>query len=138
MFILYLNMPGRIVYALVSREKTVLAEHTSTTGNFPTITRVLLGRIPPEDGKMSYVYDSHVFHYIVEDGITYLCMADEEFIRRIPFAFLDEVKAKFLDMYGLERAKTAIAFAERRVLARTKGTWTTTTKTQMQTISTSA
>ena len=60
---------------------------------------------------MSYVYDSHVFHYIVEDGITYLCMADEEFRRRIPFAFLDEVKAKFLDMYGLERAKTAIAFA---------------------------
>lgn len=45
------------LYALVARGKTVLAEFTFTTGNFPTITRVLLGKIAPEDSKMSYVYD---------------------------------------------------------------------------------
>lgn len=45
------------LYSLVARGKTVLAEFTFTTGNFPTITRVLLGKIAPEDGKMSYVYD---------------------------------------------------------------------------------
>lgn len=45
------------LYSLVARGKTVLAEFTFTTGNFPTITRVLLGKIPPEDTKMSYVYD---------------------------------------------------------------------------------
>ena len=66
---------GKIVYALVSRSKCVLAEYTATSGNFPTVTRVLLAKIPETDSKMSYVYDSHVFHYVVEDGITYLCMA---------------------------------------------------------------
>ena len=39
-----------ILYALVARGNTVLAEYTFTSGNFPTITRVLLGKIPEQDG----------------------------------------------------------------------------------------
>eukprot|EP00586_Coscinodiscus_wailesii_P021982 CAMPEP_0172496982 /NCGR_PEP_ID=MMETSP1066-20121228/94726_1 /TAXON_ID=671091 /ORGANISM="Coscinodiscus wailesii, Strain CCMP2513" /LENGTH=222 /DNA_ID=CAMNT_0013269549 /DNA_START=198 /DNA_END=866 /DNA_ORIENTATION=+ len=102
-----------IVYALVSRQKTVLAEHTSTsaTGNFPTVTRVLLAKIPTVDGKMSYVYDQYVFHYIVENGICYLCMSDELNKHRLPYAFLQELKANFVAMYGTERPQTAIAFS---------------------------
>ena len=46
-----------ILYALVARNKHVLAEYTSSQGNFPTVTRVLLSKIPDQDGKMSYVYD---------------------------------------------------------------------------------
>jgi len=46
-----------ILYALVARGKTVLAEYTFTSGNFPTITRLILGKIGEQDGKMSYVYD---------------------------------------------------------------------------------
>ena len=48
------------------------------TGNFPTVTRVLLAKIPSQDGKMTYVYDEYVFHYVVEGGICYLCMSDEK------------------------------------------------------------
>jgi len=50
-----------LVYALVSRQKTVLAEYTATsaTGNFPTVTRVLLSKIPTVDGRMTYVYDEY-------------------------------------------------------------------------------
>mmetsp|Transcript_26795 Transcript_26795/g.65151 ORF Transcript_26795/g.65151 Transcript_26795/m.65151 type:complete len:89 (-) Transcript_26795:855-1121(-) len=64
-----------ILYALISREKTVLAEHaaTSTTGNFATVTRVLLDKMPKNDGKMTYVYDDYVFHYEKQAGICYLC-----------------------------------------------------------------
>lgn len=99
-----------VVYALIARGKTVLAEYTATSGNFPTVTRVLLSKIPTENSKMSYVYDKHVFHYVVEDSITYLCMADEDSKRRIPFAFLDDVKNRFKSAYG-NRGSTAIAFA---------------------------
>ncbi|RHY13034.1 hypothetical protein DYB36_011615, partial [Aphanomyces astaci] len=98
------------VYALVSRGKTVLAEFTASSGNFPTVTRVLLAKIPTEDSKMSYVYDQHIFHYVVQDGITYLCMADNDFKRRVPFQFLEDLKNRFLATYG-ERGQTAIAFA---------------------------
>ena len=57
-----------ILYALISRKKSVLAEFTSSSGNFPTVTRVLLAKIPENDSKMSYVYDKYVFHYIVDQG----------------------------------------------------------------------
>ncbi len=80
------------------------------TGNFPTVTRVLLSKIPPSDAKMSYAYDSHVFHYIVDGGVTYLCMSDESDRHRLPFAFLAEVQKRFTSKYG-DQAQTAIAFS---------------------------
>lgn len=89
-----------ILYALVARKKAVLAEYTSSTGNFPTVTRVLLAKIPDNDSKMSYVYDKHVFHYIVDQGITFLCMSDEGTKRRITFAFLEDIKKLWRERYG--------------------------------------
>ena len=92
---------GKILYALIARENTVLVEFTSTGGNFPTVTRMLLHKInSSEDHKMSYTYDAHVFPYIVEGGITYLCMSDVELRRRLPFAFLADIKSRFQSTYG--------------------------------------
>ena len=52
----------------------------------------------------------HVFHYIVEDGVTFMCMADESSKRRIPFAFLTEVKDRFQAAYSRDAIAKAIAF----------------------------
>ena len=102
---------GQLVYALCARGKTVLAEFTATSGNFPTVTRMLLAKIPAQDGKMSYVYDnSTTFHYVVEGGITYLCMASEMTKRRIPFAFLEDIKIRFRQQFG-DAIHTAIPFS---------------------------
>lgn len=98
-----------ILYSLIARGKTVLAEFTFTSGNFPTITRLLLGKITDREGKMSYVYDEFFFHYMCCDHILYLCMCDDE-KRRIPFNFLEDIKSRFIAMYG-DQAHTAIAFA---------------------------
>mmetsp|Transcript_206 Transcript_206/g.264 ORF Transcript_206/g.264 Transcript_206/m.264 type:complete len:226 (+) Transcript_206:174-851(+) len=100
-----------IVYALVSVGKTVLAEYTATSGNFPTVTRVLLAKIPNQDGKMSYVYDNYMFHYVVEDGVCHLCMSDEMNKHRIPYAFLEDMKGRFVAQYGRQEPLQAIAFA---------------------------
>lgn len=35
-----------------------------------------------------------MFHYIVENGITYLCMCDTDGAKRMPFAFLHDVKVR--------------------------------------------
>mmetsp|Transcript_20342 Transcript_20342/g.18481 ORF Transcript_20342/g.18481 Transcript_20342/m.18481 type:complete len:217 (-) Transcript_20342:5-655(-) len=99
-----------ILYCLISRKQTVLAEYTSTSGNFPTITRVLLGKIADVDGKMSYIYDQYVFHYIIENHILYMCMCDDMNKRRIPFAFLEDIQQRFKVTYG-DKAQTAIAFS---------------------------
>lgn len=46
-----------ILYALIARNKDVLAEYTPQSGNFTTVTLMLLNKFPGEDGKMSYLYD---------------------------------------------------------------------------------
>ncbi|EKU21510.1 vesicle-associated membrane protein 7 [Nannochloropsis gaditana CCMP526] len=117
-----------ILYALVARGKTVLAEFTSTSGNFPTVTRFLLARIEDKGvsqgsngessgQKMSIIYDQHIFHYLVDgqghasSPLIYLCMVDDaENKRRMAFLFLEEVQRRFMAAYG-DTAYTAIAFA---------------------------
>ncbi len=49
-----------IFYALIAREKVVLAEWTGRMGNFPTVTRWLLNKVTTENQKMSYAYDKCV------------------------------------------------------------------------------
>ncbi len=100
-----------LLYALVARQRAVLAEYTASSGNFPTVTRVLLSKIQSDtDSKMSYVYDKHVFHYIVDNGITFLCMTDDDYKRRIVFSFLEDVIKIWREKY-IAIEQSAIAFS---------------------------
>ena len=105
-----------ILYALIARKKAVLAEYTSSSGNFPTVTRVLLSKIPEHDSKMSYVYDKYVFHYLVDQGITFLCMSDESMKRRQTFAFLDDIKKHWRDRFASSE-QTALAFSMNEIFS---------------------
>ncbi|CEG83963.1 Putative Vesicle-associated membrane protein 7 [Rhizopus microsporus] len=89
-----------LIYGLVARGSVILSEHMNSSGNFATVTQAILEKIPPNNSKLTYVYDRYLFHYICEDGITYMCMADDSFGRRIPFIFLQDLKEKFLSTYG--------------------------------------
>jgi len=107
-----------ILYSVISRSTVVLAEFSTARGNFDQVARRILEKIPNNaNSKMSYVYERHIFHYSVDDQLTYLCMADEAFGRRIPFAFLEDLKNRFKASYG-ERGKTAIAFGMNEDFAR--------------------
>lgn len=102
--------PQPIFYALIARATTVLAEYTPRTGNFPTVTRTVLTRLGTKDTMASYAYDGSVFNILIDDGIVYMCLTDEGDKRRIAFAFLEDIKAKFRSDYG-ERVHSAIAFS---------------------------
>ncbi|CAG8600216.1 9225_t:CDS:2, partial [Paraglomus occultum] len=43
-------------------------------------------------------------------GVTYMCMADDSFQRRIPFAFLEDIKQRFLKAYSKDRIDSALAY----------------------------
>lgn len=101
-----------LVYALVARGTTILAEYTDSSGNFTTVTQNILDCIPDKDAKCTYVYDRYLFHYVKERGIVFLCMADEGFGRRVPFGFLTAMKKDFEPFMG--RASTAIAYSFNR------------------------
>lgn len=60
---------------------------------------------------------SYTFHYMVDDGITYLCLADEQQKRRIPFLFLQDVKERLVPIYPLSRASIPYKSPRSEVLA---------------------
>jgi len=85
---------AQIVYSLIARERSVSAEYSPLTGNFTTVARVVLEKLPAlaPGQKRSYVYDQFVFHYIVaRTGLTFLCLADRALGRETPYKFLDSL-----------------------------------------------
>lgn len=96
-----------LIYSFVARGTTVLAEYTSFTGNFSTIANQCLSKLPPGNNKHTYVCDHHTFNFIVEDGFTFLAVADEDFGRQVPFTFLERVKDDFQHRYQGGRADLA-------------------------------
>jgi len=98
-----------LIYSFVARGTTVLAEYTAFSGNFSQIAVQCLQKLPANNNKFTYTCDRHTFNYLVEEGYTYLVVADEEFGRQIPFAFLERVKEDFKKRYAGGRADTSIA-----------------------------
>eukprot|EP00794_Sanderia_malayensis_P007506 gene7506-8337_t len=107
-----------ILYSVISRGTTVLAKYASCSGNFQEITEHLLARIGPENSKMTYTQKNYLFHYIVENGIAYLCITDDSFERSKAFSFLTEVKKRFTRTYQ-NRIMTALPYAMQGEFSRT-------------------
>ncbi|THV05374.1 VAMP/synaptobrevin-like protein [Dendrothele bispora CBS 962.96] len=86
-----------LIHALVARGSTILAEHKAGSRDFSSATQTILSKIPPNNSKLTYVWEQYLFHYVSEGGFTYLVMADDSAGRKIPFAFLAELQRKFLE-----------------------------------------
>lgn len=106
-----------IVYALVARGQQVLCEHTDKSGNFPTVTRAVLKHLAdheaggaPTTVKSVFPYHNYNFFFLHEDGITYMCMAEDQVHASVAFMMLSDVKAAFLAQYK-HQAHTALAYA---------------------------
>jgi len=78
----------------------VVAEYSTTSGNANTIAKKILEKILAGDSRVSYSQDRHMFHVLCDNGLVFLCMADEAFGRRIPFAFLEETRRQYLADHG--------------------------------------
>lgn len=101
-------MPNDISYSAVARGSTVLAEESSVSGNANVVARKLLEKLPTNNTRVSYAQEGQLFHVLVADGLTFLCMADEPLGRRVPFAFLEDIKQRFVARHETD----ALAAAE--------------------------
>ncbi|PPQ66927.1 hypothetical protein CVT26_010016 [Gymnopilus dilepis] len=79
----------------ITKGSTILAEHQAGKRDFSQATQTILSKIPPNNSKLTYVWEQYLFHYISEGGYTYLVMADDAAGRRMPFAFLADLQRKF-------------------------------------------
>jgi len=95
-----------IIYSCIARLSTspiILCEHSNASGNFISVSRHLLAKLPSgqsDSEKMSYSYERHFFHYMRVGDLVILALADGNFPRRIAFAFLKDIHDRFKDEYG--------------------------------------
>ena len=94
-----------LLYSLVSNGKVVLCDTDSPSKAAKSLTGQILLKLAEEGAvreprKLSFCHESYVFHLIVENGNVFLCIATEDFGRRKPFAFLEDVKSRFYTTYG--------------------------------------
>jgi|TARA_B100001540_G_scaffold6259_2_gene5558 vesicle-associated membrane protein 72 len=71
-------------------------------------TTQALEKLSDDNTRFTYTADGHTFNYVVENGFTYLVVADSEVGRHVPFACLDRIKGEFTRDHASE-AQDAIA-----------------------------
>ncbi|XP_074582875.1 vesicle-associated membrane protein 714-like [Curcuma longa] len=99
-----------ILYAVVARETLVLAEFAAATGNIGAVARRILEKLPPDsDSRLCFSQDRYIFHVLRSDGITFLCMANDTFGRRVPFLYLEDIHMRFMKNYG-RVVRSALAY----------------------------
>jgi len=87
-------------------------EYSSSTGNFTQVAHDLLEKISVDkDSRMTYTADHHTFNYVVRKELIYLCLADEEFGRAVPFAFLDKVATQFEMEFGNRARDSKVSYS---------------------------
>ncbi|KAG9459091.1 hypothetical protein H6P81_003599 [Aristolochia fimbriata] len=99
-----------ILYAVVSRGTVVLAEFSAVTGNTGAVARRILEKLPSSESRVCFSQDRYIFHILRSDGLTFLCMANDTFGRRVPFAYLEDIHMRFMKNYR-KVAHSAPAYA---------------------------
>ncbi|KAF8342722.1 vesicle-associated membrane protein [Cantharellus anzutake] len=89
-----------LIHALAARGSVILAEHSAGAHNFSNAVQTILNKIPPNNSKLTYVWEQYLFHYVSEGGLTYMVMADDSVGRRMPFSFLAELQHQFNAAYS--------------------------------------
>mmetsp|Transcript_29883 Transcript_29883/g.57412 ORF Transcript_29883/g.57412 Transcript_29883/m.57412 type:complete len:222 (-) Transcript_29883:364-1029(-) len=97
-------MPS-LIYSFVARGTTILVEYTAFSGNFATLAIQCLQKCPQaNNSKFTYTCDRHTFNFLVADGFTFLCVAEEAAGRQLPFAFLNRIRDDFVAKHAPEAA----------------------------------
>ena len=94
---------------VVREKKTVLCEFTDYAGNFQQITRQLFPYIE-KNKKKSFQTSEYFFHCIDDDGMTFLCMADEKTERKVAYAFLEDLKKTFYNKFNMLEIQNARSY----------------------------
>jgi hypothetical protein len=69
----------------------------------------LMARIETET-KKTFELEEFFFHYINEDNLTVLCMTDKVVNKKIPFAFMQDLRKTLLATYTLKEIENAKAY----------------------------
>ncbi|XP_069668652.1 vesicle-associated membrane protein 7-like isoform X2 [Periplaneta americana] len=99
----------QIRYCCISYEETILVSHQTEAENYTPMVHSIIRTLDTKgDKKLSCPVDSFQVHILIEDGIVYTCVTYLTNKHYHPFAFLESMKERFLQIPSLvSRAVTA-------------------------------
>ena len=111
-------VPDQIWLEPFRQSKSAVSHHDSNLSSFLHASKCNFYPAPlpfflTEDNKKTYSHLEFYFHYICENRIVYMLITHGDFERSKAFAFLTEIKKRFLIQYG-ERVYTALPYAMNR------------------------
>lgn len=100
-----------IIYSLIAYHHDIIVDYTlpNIYGNFHTVSSALINKInfsPNNSNKLSYTYDSYMFHYIIHCNYIYLCITDQKYDRTIAFKYLRSVRNEFEMKFNVNEQST--------------------------------
>ncbi|KAI3718215.1 hypothetical protein L6452_19077 [Arctium lappa] len=80
---------------------TVLAEFSVVSGNTRAVARRIHEKFSTDvESKLCFSHKRYIFHILRYDSLTFLCMSNDTFGRRIPISYLEEIQMSFMKNYG--------------------------------------
>ncbi|KAI1290347.1 Vesicle-trafficking protein SEC22b-B [Halotydeus destructor] len=55
---------------------------------------------PASPAQMSIETGNYLFHYLIDNGVCYLVLAEKQFSKRLAFSFLEQLQSEFAAQYG--------------------------------------
>lgn len=96
------NIP-LFVYAAVARGKCIIAEHVArdVPEDIPRAARQALIRLPAHRGRSSYVFQSHLFCFLVDERNVFICVSPQQVAPDISNTFLVELRSSLLQRLAM-------------------------------------
>lgn len=82
-----------ILYGVVARGTTVLAEFSAVTGNTGAVVRRIFEKLcetESAESRLCFSQDRYIFHILRSDGLTFLCMANDTFGSKLLFRIVTD------------------------------------------------
>ncbi len=71
---------------------------SAVDGNFEEIARQILKKASDIPSKKTFTAQNYMFHVQNDRGVTFLCVADADMGHRVPYAFLNDIKDRWVVM----------------------------------------
>lgn len=106
-------MVKEIVYSVIAKEKNqVLCEFTEHRGNFETLAQNILVKVKEESRATISFENEYIFYYLNTQGITAMCLCDNQYPKDSAFYFLEEIKSSLFDKFTKSEIEKEKAFSK--------------------------
>ncbi|KAJ2724244.1 SNAP receptor [Coemansia sp. Benny D115] len=81
----------------------------SELAGYKSQAKAIFKKLTPQSETMCSIESGPYFlHYLLDQGVCYLCICDKSFPRKLAFSYLDELAKEFYMSYGSEIEKTTL------------------------------